>query len=138
MSERIFAPFTVQQVAALNEYQETQVMHPFTCGGSDVHCREVLIATEEGWICPKCGYTQNWAHDFMANGAWKKGAIPCHFDHNGECLICDASPSECEFFRLASGKTPKEDVESMLELFKDYLTDDAVEKIRELYRGEIK
>ena len=25
-----------------------------------------LIATENGWICPVCDYTQNWAHNFMA------------------------------------------------------------------------
>jgi hypothetical protein len=24
-----------------------------------------LIATEGGWICPVCDYTQNWAHNFM-------------------------------------------------------------------------
>lgn len=24
-----------------------------------------LIATEKGWVCPVCDYTQNWAHDFM-------------------------------------------------------------------------
>lgn len=24
-----------------------------------------LVATENGWICPVCGYTQNWAHLFM-------------------------------------------------------------------------
>ena len=26
-----------------------------------------LIATENGWLCPVCGYTQNWAHSFMDN-----------------------------------------------------------------------
>ncbi len=25
-----------------------------------------LIATKDGWICPVCGYEQNWAHSFMA------------------------------------------------------------------------
>jgi hypothetical protein len=26
-----------------------------------------LVATTEGWLCPCCGYKQNWAHDFMAD-----------------------------------------------------------------------
>ena len=26
-----------------------------------------LIATKDGWICPVCGYTQNWAHSFMTD-----------------------------------------------------------------------
>ena len=50
-----------------------RVMHPFTCG-NDL-CRGVsgqhasLIASEDGWHCPACDYTQNWAHGFMA--CWK-------------------------------------------------------------------
>jgi len=29
-----------------------------------------LIATEGGWICPVCDYTQNWAHPFSASKRW--------------------------------------------------------------------
>ena len=32
---------------------------------------EVLIATPDGWICPSCDYTQDWAHGFMADGSWR-------------------------------------------------------------------
>lgn len=76
------APFTAEQVEALNRYQQCKIMHPFTCG----HCRDadehyldgewitpdehLLVATEAGWTCPTCDYTQDWAHDFMADGAW--------------------------------------------------------------------
>lgn len=26
----------------------------------------ILIATEDGWICPACDYKQKWAHGFMS------------------------------------------------------------------------
>ena len=64
------APFTEDQVCSLNEYQKAGKFHPFTCecGKSD------LVATQEGWICPcVCGYTQSWAHAWMANWAWNGG-----------------------------------------------------------------
>lgn len=42
--------------------------HPYTCGnrGDGRHGTEggdlgVLIATAEGWVCPHCSYTQDWA-----------------------------------------------------------------------------
>lgn len=76
--ERIEAPFTATQVRGLNEYQTRTAfgrdMHPFTCAnrGDGHHGEEggdtgVLIATYEGWVCPHCDYTQDWAHGFMAN-----------------------------------------------------------------------
>lgn len=88
---QITAPFTHEQVDALNQYQLglTSVIggHPFTCpersGGvacSDsgerqmsraTHGEEggdlgVLIATERGWVCLHCGYEQDWAWEGMA------------------------------------------------------------------------
>lgn len=59
----INSPFTDEQVQRLNEYQNQGVFHPFTCG--NMSCREILAATNNGWVCPKCDYTQNWAHEFM-------------------------------------------------------------------------
>lgn len=74
----ITAAFTSEQVQHLNEYQThtaggLPAFHPFTCGnrsdgkhgteGGDIG---VLIATEDGWVCPHCDYTQKWAHGFMA------------------------------------------------------------------------
>lgn len=60
------APFTPEQVAALNEFQKGP-MHPFTCPGDKKHCYKdnVLVATEQGWVCACGEYTQDWAHDFM-------------------------------------------------------------------------
>jgi hypothetical protein len=78
--------WTDEQINNLNEYQECNWVHPFTCPnrGDGKHIRNkrdlsVLTATKTGWICLCCGYTQNWAHDFMFKGApqnplflWKK------------------------------------------------------------------
>jgi len=63
------APWTAEQVSALNEYQQSGWMHPYTCGNRDVvnHLMRgerdlgILIATTEGWVCRDCYYTQNWA-----------------------------------------------------------------------------
>ena len=65
------APWTDEEVAKLNEFQETSWMHPFTCvfRGDDHEGEGVLVATNAGWVCPQCEYTQNWAHDFMLEGA---------------------------------------------------------------------
>lgn len=78
----IKAPFTPEQVTALNQQQRHGEFHPFTCGGDrgDAAHREyaaangdrdlgLLVATENGWRCPVCGYTQGWAHGFMATPA---------------------------------------------------------------------
>jgi hypothetical protein len=71
MSQIIKAPFTEEQVLALNEYQHLGIVHPFTCGlegckKSEQENDGVLIATEQGWICPCGKYKQDWAHAFMA------------------------------------------------------------------------
>lgn len=70
--DRIFAPWTGEQVAALNRYQEGGWFHPFTCA----RCRDaderwpspdehLLVATNDGWACPTCDYTQGWAWRMM-------------------------------------------------------------------------
>lgn len=60
----VFAPWTDEQVADLNEWQHLGFVHEFTCGNEHEGDR-VLAATNEGWNCPTCDYTQNWCHDFM-------------------------------------------------------------------------
>lgn len=77
MSETINVPWSRKQVAALNEFQQSKVMHPFTCGQRDLHPHNegVLLATRAGWRCPAygCRYEQNWAHAFMADRkAWER------------------------------------------------------------------
>ena len=66
---RISAPFTPEQVMALNRFQTSGEMHPFTCGQRDEHPEDpgILVAINHGWVCPAaCDYEQDWAHDFMA------------------------------------------------------------------------
>jgi len=66
------APWTREQVAALNRWQCCNHIHPFTCpnrgdGNHHVIMNDLgtLVATEDGWTCPYCDYTQDWAHDTM-------------------------------------------------------------------------
>ena len=68
--ETVFAPWSQDQVNSLNAFQRSKKVHPYTCGGDG--CREVLVATQGGWVCSKCEYTQNHATDFTANWVWKK------------------------------------------------------------------
>jgi len=69
------APWSDEDVVRLNVWQDTQGMR-FTCGSEeahrhktgkwpDWHCRNLLIATNAGWVCPECDYTQNWAYEGM-------------------------------------------------------------------------
>jgi hypothetical protein len=67
------APWTPEQVEKLNVQQANRALHPFTCNGrrTDEAHRAYqaehggdfgqLVATPVGWICPVCGYTQDWA-----------------------------------------------------------------------------
>lgn len=60
-------PWTPEEVCNLNEWQqEFAIVHPFTCGTEG--CGGEMRATESGWECA-CGYSQNWAHAFMADGS---------------------------------------------------------------------
>lgn len=76
MTNLINAPWTSEQVDALNRFQQEGGMHPFTCGALHSSGQSpVLDATHSGWICPdsSCEYTQDWAHAFMADpDAWPR------------------------------------------------------------------
>lgn len=68
---KITAPFTDDQVEALNKYQTGTSFHPFTCCSYD-DCKRgsqddqgILIASNEGWVCPCGKWKQNWAWAFM-------------------------------------------------------------------------
>lgn len=69
----LLAPWTEDQVASLNAYQEESESSPFVCmnGG------HILVAAEDGWFCEICkgfcniNVTQNWCHDWMADWSWK-------------------------------------------------------------------
>lgn len=76
MSKYLVAPFTDEQVQALNEFQthlaDGFAGHPYTCSnrGDGRHGNQggdigVLVATNEGWVCPHCEYRQYTAHPYM-------------------------------------------------------------------------
>jgi hypothetical protein len=69
LTDVIRAPWTPEQVAALNAWQTSSGTHPFTCGCDTCHpgINSVLHATPDGWRCPitGCQYVQDWAHPFM-------------------------------------------------------------------------
>lgn len=63
------APWTAAEVSALTRWQSGP-SHPFTCPHRSTDHRTttdlgVLLATEQGWVCPDCDYRQDWAHRFM-------------------------------------------------------------------------
>ena len=66
--QKVGVPFSEDQVESLQAFQESGVMHPFTCGGCD--SREPLQVGRQGFFCPHCSYRQDWAHWFMANWQW--------------------------------------------------------------------
>lgn len=51
-------------VDKLQEWQDSDMVHPFTCGSgnrtdeSHLDGEGVLKPTENGWVCPFCDYTQ--------------------------------------------------------------------------------
>ena len=61
---KVHPPWTSEQVDALNAWQALGYVHEFTCPHN--HPDRTLKATTDGWVC-LCGYTQEWAHDFMAD-----------------------------------------------------------------------
>lgn len=58
------APWTQEQVDALNAYQHLGNFHPYTCPYTHDWRSRRLLATVDGWVCvhPHCDYTQDWAH----------------------------------------------------------------------------
>jgi hypothetical protein len=75
MRDRVYAPWDDYTVDTLNRFQMSHLWHPFTCPKRDKPGHHPhkdadlgqLIATPDGFKCPDCHYTQNWAHAFMAN-----------------------------------------------------------------------
>lgn len=60
--------FSDESIKRLNEEQNDDRFHGYTCCGYDGCVRSEqpnwgkLIATKEGWICPCGKYKQNWYH----------------------------------------------------------------------------
>ncbi len=66
-----YAPWLPEEVRILNINQISGDVHPFTCVNRNDGTHRwtidlgALIATEAGWICLDCDYTQDWCHDFQ-------------------------------------------------------------------------
>ena len=76
LQKEIIAPWTDDQVMRLNRWQDSDWVHPYACPNRNNHPQNSkLKATVDGWVCPYCGYTQNWAHkeslDPPTRGCWK-------------------------------------------------------------------
>lgn len=121
-TDHIHAPWTRSEVRALNTYQRSGIFHEFTCGAlvrvlpgdrqlfdgavtvANVvaeSCGAALVATADGWCCPRCGqWKQTWAHRFMAEApscSCPEGtdcAYPCRramWDAAGRALAIEAA-----------------------------------------------
>lgn len=64
------APFTAEEVVALNAHQQDGRYHPYTCPNwhGEPAERRNLVATGAGWTCRHCDYTQDWAHGSIIRG----------------------------------------------------------------------
>ena len=67
------APWTLEQVASINGYQQSGAFHEFTCPFSDDHAAgRVLVAVENALGCPSCAYVQFWVWNWMADWEWRQ------------------------------------------------------------------
>jgi hypothetical protein len=69
MPDIVHAPWSDEQVANLNRWQQCDHVHPFTCPNEHTEANTVaLFAHRSGWMCPLCDYRQDWAHAMMTLG----------------------------------------------------------------------
>lgn len=98
----IKAPFTLEQVEKLKEWQNNHRVHPFTCAkrSEPGHLGEgKLVPTVRGWICPFCPYTQDWAHPAMVEGADKPKP-------REKCFCCNTPTRGGEVIRMEQVRYP--------------------------------
>jgi len=62
-----------------------------------------------------------------------KQPLPCNFDHNGECLICDCWPSQCAYVRYVNKDYTYETKERLDKLFNMQTITIVIEKIDDFY-----
>jgi hypothetical protein len=66
------APWTDEQVLALNEYQACGHMEPYVVKDHDGQVVR-LVASRHGWVGPSGGVLMIWAHARIADGSWRQG-----------------------------------------------------------------
>lgn len=68
---KIEAPFTLEQVQSINDYQSAGCFHPMTCASDDeAGCHGHLVADTDGLKCFDCSARQTWVHAWMADWSW--------------------------------------------------------------------
>lgn len=55
--------------------------------------------------------------------------LPCEFDHNGECLICDCWANDCAYKRLLNHNYTWESKEQLLNMFREWIRKNNLEYI---------
>lgn len=64
-TNKVFPPWDEKQVNKLQQWQNTNFFHHFTCNNYS-GCDTVLLPMNSGWLCPKCSGGQvSWCYDFM-------------------------------------------------------------------------
>lgn len=61
-------------------------------------------------------------------------SLPCNFDHNGECLVCDCWVSDCAWWKMWGGDFKYNTLDELIQMFKDHLTEDDIAKLKETYK----
>lgn len=65
-----------KEVEALNWLQTCGIVPPYLCRGdqSIPFCKHPLLATENGFVCRNCSYTQSWHYGCAVKlmNKWKK------------------------------------------------------------------
>jgi hypothetical protein len=68
ISNKSFAPWTAEEVAAINAYKCSSKFLPFVCS-----VRHTLIAKPEGLFCSVCPhFTLTWTYPWVLNSFWKE------------------------------------------------------------------
>jgi len=128
-------PWTAEQVLALNRWQASNDVHPFTCGNknADVEHKNdgVLVATEHGWVCQDCGYTQDWAHVFMLNEERYRISLNRIEELMGKFPKADSAEGQ-EMERLVNAVSAYEDVAYPI----DDPTPEGLQQFRKEQEGE--
>lgn len=69
-----------QIVKAFNRYMREEKANGINFPAASFN-QTNLVATEDGWICPVCTYTQKWAHNFMADKEVVEKTFPDFLTH---------------------------------------------------------
>lgn len=72
-----WAQWTDDEVVNVWDYQDQEPFHPLTCGGSGGPCHGVKMNVDhQGLRCPQCKRLQDWCHDFIRDGSWRRIVTP--------------------------------------------------------------